>query len=206
MNHSEAGKLGYKKVSAKLLERVEEQKKASRARWQGKTCPECGEPIAYEKRRNKYCSHSCSASASNRGHCRHGVPRLRHTCERCEKPLKKGARRFCSRRCSGVSRVAEKFARLDALESFDGEYAGAVRQYLIAKMGTSCQICGITKWRDQPVPIVMDHIDGDSTNWNRGNLRLICPNCDALLPTYKVKNRGRGRYARRQRYRQGKSY
>ena len=206
MNHSEAGKLGYKKVSAKLLKRVEEQKKASRARWQGKTCPECNKLIAYEKRKNTYCSHSCAASASNRGHCKHGVPRLRHTCERCEKPLKGNARRFCSHQCCGAAKAAKQFKRLDALVSFDGEYEGAVRRYLIAKLGLSCQICGITKWRDQPTPIVMDHIDGDSTNWNRGNLRLICPNCDALLPTYKARNRGHGRHARRERYRQGKSY
>jgi hypothetical protein len=39
----------------------------------------------------------------------------------------------------------------------------------------------------------------------RENLRLICPNCDSQLPTFKMRNRGRGRHSRRQRYADGKS-
>ena len=33
-----------------------------------------------------------------------------------------------------------------------------------------------------------------------------CPNCDAQTPTYKGRNRGHGRYARRMRYQAGKSF
>ncbi|WIM86214.1 hypothetical protein PT015_14985 [Candidatus Mycobacterium wuenschmannii] len=40
----------------------------------------------------------------------------------------------------------------------------------------------------------------------RENLRLICPNCDSQLPTYKARNRGSGRHYRRQRYANGQSY
>ena len=38
------------------------------------------------------------------------------------------------------------------------------------------------------------------------NLRLVCPNCDSQLPTFKGRNTGNGRYYRRQRYKAGKSY
>jgi len=38
------------------------------------------------------------------------------------------------------------------------------------------------------------------------NLRLVCGNCDMLLPTYKSKNKGNGRHNRRKRYAEGKSY
>lgn len=34
----------------------------------------------------------------------------------------------------------------------------------------------------------------------------ICPNCDSQLPTFKARNRGKGRAWRRQRYADGKSY
>ena len=56
------------------------------------------------------------------------------------------------------------------------------------------------------MPVVMDHIDGNSDNWLDSNLRLVCGNCDMQLPTYKNKNKGKGRHSRRLRYQQGKSY
>jgi 5-methylcytosine-specific restriction endonuclease McrA len=52
----------------------------------------------------------------------------------------------------------------------------------------------------------LEHIDGDPTNHELDNLRLICPNCHAQTETYKNRNKGRGRYSRRARYAQGKSF
>jgi hypothetical protein len=54
--------------------------------------------------------------------------------------------------------------------------------------------------------LVLDHIDGNPTNNCRENLRLVCPNCDSQLATYKSRNRGNGRHYRRQRYADGQSY
>lgn len=59
---------------------------------------------------------------------------------------------------------------------------------------------------EQELIFVLDHIDGDASNNLRVNLRLVCPNCDSQLPTYKNRNRGNGRAWRRQRYADGKSY
>jgi predicted HNH restriction endonuclease len=55
----------------------------------------------------------------------------------------------------------------------------------------------------------MDHIDGNSDNNTEENLRLICPNCHALTPSHKGRNRGRGRTRQRvknQRYADGLKY
>lgn len=57
-----------------------------------------------------------------------------------------------------------------------------------------------------PLALVLDHIDGNPDNNHRDNLRLVCPNCDSQLPTFKSRNRGNGRSFRRQRYHEGKSY
>jgi hypothetical protein len=70
-----------------------------------------------------------------------------------------------------------------------------------------CDICGnVEEWNGMPLSLVLDHIDGNASNNARENLRLICPNCDSQLPTFKSRNRGHGRHARRQRYANGQSY
>lgn len=51
-----------------------------------------------------------------------------------------------------------------------------------------CSNCGATEWLGQPIPLELDHLDGDKNNNRIDNLRLICPNCHALTPTYRGKN------------------
>jgi 5-methylcytosine-specific restriction endonuclease McrA len=80
------------------------------------------------------------------------------------------------------------------------------KYYIIEEQGHKCSICGITEWMENKVPLILDHIDGNSDNWKLDNLRLVCGNCDMQLPTYKSRNIGNGRYYRRQRYKEGKSY
>lgn len=70
------------------------------------------------------------------------------------------------------------------------------KEFLIYKYGRKCWICGITEWTGQPVPLVFDHIDGNSDNQTFENCRLVCGNCDMLLPTYKSKNKAVGRRAK----------
>ena len=53
-------------------------------------------------------------------------------------------------------------------------------------------ICKNTEWMKQPIPLVLDHIDGNSDNWNVDNCRLVCRNCDGQLDTFAGKNRGKG--------------
>jgi hypothetical protein len=82
-----------------------------------------------------------------------------------------------------------------------------MRRYILDDQGGLCAICATpAEWNDLPLVFVLDHIDGDASNNRRDNLRLICPNCDSQLATYKARNRGRGRAWRRARYASGKSY
>lgn len=71
-----------------------------------------------------------------------------------------------------------------------------VRTFLIHKYGNKCMLCGISEWMGVKLPLVCDHIDGDSTNNELNNFRIICNNCDSILPTFKGKNRGNGRRKR----------
>lgn len=67
------------------------------------------------------------------------------------------------------------------------------KRYLISKNGNVCSICNLSVWINNPIPLVCDHIDGDNKNNEITNFRLVCCNCDAQLPTFKSKNRGKGR-------------
>ncbi|MFQ5967082.1 MAG: HNH endonuclease [Acidimicrobiia bacterium] len=54
-----------------------------------------------------------------------------------------------------------------------------------------CEECHLTTWLGQPIPLELDHISGDRTDNRLQNLRLLCPNCHALTPTYRGRNIGR---------------
>ena len=53
-----------------------------------------------------------------------------------------------------------------------------------------CAICGCKpEHNGKPLVFVLDHIDGDASNNCRDNVRLVCPNCDSQLDTFKSKNK-----------------
>ena len=53
-----------------------------------------------------------------------------------------------------------------------------------------CEICGLKEWLGNPIPLELDHIDGNHYNNELHNIRIICPNCHALQPTNSGKNVG----------------
>ena len=82
----------------------------------------------------------------------------------------------------------------DALKTGLAPKHQTMAKLLVTKMREHrCEMCKIDVWVGKPVPLVLDHINGNSGDWRLENLRLICGNCDMLLPTYKSKNRGKGR-------------
>lgn len=67
------------------------------------------------------------------------------------------------------------------------------RDILLKECNFTCTICNNSKHNGFPIPLEIDHIDGNSDNDCKENLRIICPNCHALTPNFKSKNKnGRG--------------
>ena len=48
-----------------------------------------------------------------------------------------------------------------------------------------CESCSLTEWMGQPIPLELDHENGDPADHRIENLRVLCPNCHALTPTWR---------------------
>lgn len=52
-----------------------------------------------------------------------------------------------------------------------------------------CEKCGNTKWLENPIPLELHHIDGNSENNLLENIQFLCPNCHTLTNNYRGKGK-----------------
>ena len=104
---------------------------------------------------------------------------------------------FCSHKCSTIynaEKVHEKAYKifLEHPENYcRGNYTPkSFKKEFLNEQNGVCAICGCKPiHNEKPLVFILDHIDGDASNNKRENLRMICPNCDSQLDTYKSKNK-----------------
>jgi predicted restriction endonuclease len=63
-----------------------------------------------------------------------------------------------------------------------------IKKFLIEKYGHECWGCGATEWQGEKLHLEMDHIDGNKKNNDIDNIRILCPNCHSITPTWRYKN------------------
>jgi Zn finger protein HypA/HybF involved in hydrogenase expression len=104
---------------------------------------------------------------------------------------------YCSNKCQGDYKTKLIFENIEKGDKT--LYVNNYRNYLILKYGEKCMDCG---WGEinpitNKVPIQLEHIDGNSENNSLENLKILCPNCHSLTPTFGALNKGNGRELRR---------
>jgi len=52
-----------------------------------------------------------------------------------------------------------------------------------------CYSCGRRVWNGQPIPLELEHVNGNPHDNSLNNLTMLCPNCHALTATYRGKNK-----------------
>lgn len=102
----------------------------------------------------------------------------------------------CSTKCAHElmsKRTYEKY-KLDNSICYGVQNMQNYKKHFLEEQNHKCDICGIIDtWNDQELVFVLDHIDGNADNNERNNLRLVCPNCDSQLDTFKSKNKNSAR-------------
>ena len=164
-------------------------------------CKYCDTELPKEKKQNIFCNSSCAASFNNKGIRRNislGTKEIKK-CFNCNTLTKND--KFCCFDCFVTYSNDERKRKI--IES--GKiFSKGDKRHLIKIRGHKCEICGTEEWLGKPVLLILDHTDGDSDNNYLNNLRLLCSNCDATLPTYKAKNKNNGRDSIRKKYRQNR--
>lgn len=64
-----------------------------------------------------------------------------------------------------------------------------VRQRLFLEYEGRCDECNLYEWLGKEIPLELEHCDGDHQNNERSNLRILCPNCHAMTPTWRGRNK-----------------
>lgn len=158
-------------------------------------CESCGRTTINDR----YCSRSCAATVNNARQPKRksATPRVvpRGVCRVCGKSTHSLSRQYCSSECLSMSKRPQWYS-----DWLDGQFnptrpsgahpAQRLRQDLLRIRGAKCEQCGWDKLNPvtKQSPIEMDHIDGDRSNNFISNLRLLCPNCHSLTPTYRYLN------------------
>src|ERR1700683_179515 len=180
--------------------KANQAKKISEFELRQKFCLNCRKRIPYSKRRNDYCGHSCAVSVANRGRCRHGNAKVMLPCKNCGDQIA-SKRQLCSQKCySGFvwSRNIEYIENTGLIPGgVETSKVKFARRYLKRIFGWKCSICGTEEWMGEIIYLILYNINGNSEDWSVQNVRLVCGNCDMQLPTYKGRNKGKGREWRR---------
>jgi hypothetical protein len=98
---------------------------------------------------------------------------------------------YCDNICQGEysfsKKINEWLGGKNVIRKGGNSVPAWIKRYLIKLSKNKCSRCSWCEINEVTgkIPLEIDHIDGDSLNNNFDNLRVLCPNCHSLTPTYK---------------------
>lgn len=176
---------GAKHAAAKRALKINNEKKYLES---PATCTQCDKVLLYSKRKNLFCSHSCSAIFNEKIKEEN---REKKRCIVCSKILN-GGKIYCSNECWVITKNKETERKIVSGEKVCHE---RIKKYVVKIRGNNCEECGWNKVNPKSgkCTVQLEHVDGNADNNELKNLKLLCPNCHSLTPTFGGLNRGNGR-------------
>jgi hypothetical protein len=159
-------------------------------------CVKCGDdvqiPNTFPKKWDVICD-GCKPKIKKR------VKVVYPLCLNCGSVTSRSDSKYCCKECARISIIKNaRDKRFKKVEDSQGVGCDIrwIKEYLLDKYGHKCWICGLKEWMGEPIPVIIDHINGRA-HYNRlDNLQIVCGNCDMQLPTYKSKNKNSDRTKR----------
>lgn len=69
-------------------------------------------------------------------------------------------------------------------------------KFLKLERGWKCEECGLDQWQGKDLTLELDHINGDTSDNTRSNLRFLCPNCHSQTDTWRGRNNVRTNFSK----------
>jgi DNA-binding transcriptional ArsR family regulator len=114
-----------------------------------------------------------------------------HSCKECKSKFGIGNSAWYSAIKRGDINPRPRGANLDTVLLNGRIYSSSALKRRLIKEGVlenKCLWCGIHTWRGRELVLQLDHVNGDSSDNRRENLRLLCPNCHSQTETFCGKN------------------
>lgn len=102
-------------------------------------------------------------------------------------------RKYCSIKCQWLQRCNETYKYfLTSPKEFQNSNfrVEPIKKHILLEQNFKCLLCWqwtTHNWKN--LVLVLDHIDWNACNNTRENFRLVCPNCDTQLDTFKSRNK-----------------
>lgn len=118
------------------------------------------------------------------------IKKPRRNCKNCGKECSNHTKIYCNNKCQAEYELKERIDPWLAGENVEISI-GVIRRYLMIKQERKCSECGWSKINPVTgnVPLELEHIDGDWRNNSPNNVKLICPNCHSITPTFRALNK-----------------
>jgi Zn finger protein HypA/HybF involved in hydrogenase expression len=156
------------------------------------TCKKCGNlferPVKGYKK--SYCSKTCANSRA-------------FTEDTNERRKQSNQKYWENRTPDQIEKFGLKMKSVTAYENnfmntdFESLQLKTKHRRVMIEQERKCLQCGLSDWMGNRITLELDHINGNSTDNTRSNLRYLCPNCHSQTDTWRGRNNTGNKNSRR---------